>query len=186
MSFREKTKVMDSETMGRAITRIAHEILENNRGADNLAIVGIRNRGIFFARRLAEKIKEIENVELPVGSLDVTFYRDDVKTHSSPKIYKTEIPFDVTDKTIILVDDVLFTGRTTRASLDAIMDYGRPAAIQLAVIIDRGHRELPIRADYVGKNIPTARKERVKVNVSEADGEDSVIIGENGDEVRGN
>lgn len=178
MGFKQKAQVMDSETMSRSITRIAHEILENNRGAENLAIVGIRNRGIFFARRLAEKIKQIENAEVPVGSLDISLYRDDVSTYSTPKIYKTEIPFDVKDKTIILVDDVLFTGRTIRASMDAIMDYGRPAAVQLAVMIDRGHRELPIRADYVGKNIPTARKERIKVNVVEVDGEDSVLIGE--------
>jgi len=178
MSFKVKALVMDGDGISRAITRIAHEILEKNRGAENLALVGIRNRGIFFARRLAEKIREIENAELPVGSLDVTFYRDDVAVYSSPKIYKTEIPFDVNGKTIVLVDDVLFTGRTTRASMDAIMDYGRPAAIQLAVMIDRGHRELPIRADYVGKNLPTALKERVQVNVSEIDGEDSVVIGE--------
>ncbi|HEY3374329.1 MAG TPA: bifunctional pyr operon transcriptional regulator/uracil phosphoribosyltransferase PyrR [Candidatus Aquicultor sp.] len=178
MGFKEKALVMDSTAMERAITRIAHEILENNRGAENLALVGIRNRGIFFARRLAEKIKQIEMVDIPVGSLDISMYRDDVSTFATPKIYKTEIPFDVRDKTIILVDDVLFTGRTTRASLDAIMDYGRPAAIQLAVMIDRGHREVPIRADYVGKNIPTARKERVQVNVSEIDNKDSVVIGE--------
>ncbi len=178
MGFKEKALVMDSEAMGRAITRIAHEVLEKNRGAENLALVGIRNRGIFFAQRLASKIKEIEGVELPVGALDVTFYRDDVAMYSHPKIYKTEIPFDVTGKTIILVDDVLFTGRTTRASMDAIMDYGRPAAVQLAVIIDRGHRELPIRADYIGKNIPTSRKEHVRVHVAEVDGEDLVAIGE--------
>jgi len=178
MTFKAKAVVMDSDGMCRAITRIAHEILENNRGAENLALVGIRNRGIFFARRLADKIKKIEDVELPVGALDVTLYRDDVAIYSSPKIYKTEIPFDVNGMTIILVDDVLFTGRTTRASMDAIMDYGRPAAIQLAVMIDRGHRELPIRADYVGKNLPTALKERVHVNVVEVDDEDSVVIGE--------
>jgi len=185
MGLKEKALILDSEGMGRAITRIAHEILERNRGAENLALVGIRNRGIFFARRLADKIKEIEGVDLPVGSLDATFYRDDVSTHSSPKIYKTEMPFDVTGKTIILVDDVLYTGRTTRASMDAIMDYGRPAAIQLAVIIDRGHRELPIRADYVGKNIPTSRRERVMVSVAEVDGQDSVTIAEEQAEVPG-
>ncbi len=182
MGFKEKALIMDSEAMGRAIVRIAHEILEKNRGAENLALVGIRNRGIFFAQRLARKIREIEGVELPVGSLDVTFYRDDVAVYSHPKIYKTEIPFDVTGKTIVLVDDVLYTGRTTRASMDAIMDYGRPAAMQLAVMIDRGHRELPIRADYIGKNIPTSRKERVQVNVAEVDGEDLVVILEEGNE----
>ncbi len=182
MGFKEKALIMDSEAMGRAIVRIAHEILEKNRGAENLALVGIRNRGIFFAQRLARKIREIEGVELPVGSLDVTFYRDDVAVYSHPKIYKTEIPFDVTGKIIVLVDDVLYTGRTTRASMDAIMDYGRPAAMQLAVMIDRGHRELPIRADYIGKNIPTSRKERVQVNVAEVDGEDSVVILEEGNE----
>lgn len=182
MGFKEKALIMDSEAMGRAIVRIAHEILEKNRGAENLALVGIRNRGIFFAQRLARKIREIEGVELSVGSLDVTFYRDDVAVYSHPKIYKTEIPFDVTGKIIVLVDDVLYTGRTTRASMDAIMDYGRPAAMQLAVMIDRGHRELPIRADYIGKNIPTSRKERVQVNVAEVDGEDSVVILEEGNE----
>lgn len=178
MRFKEKAKVMDSEAICRAITRIAHEILENNRGAEDLALVGIRNRGIFFAQRLASKIKEIENVDVPVGSVDATMYRDDIATHSYSKIYKTEIPFNVNCKKIVLVDDVLFTGRTTRAAMDAIIDYGRPDSIQLAVLVDRGHRELPIRADYVGKNLPTARKEKVKVSVSEADGEDSVIIGE--------
>lgn len=178
MAFKAKALVMDGDGMCRVITRIAHEILEHNRGAENLALVGIRNRGIFFARRLADKIKEIENVDLPVGELDVTFYRDDVAVYSSPETYKTEIPFDVNGMTIVLVDDVLFTGRTTRASMDALMDYGRPASIQLAVMIDRGHRELPIRADFVGKNLPTALKERVHVNVVEVDDVDSVIIGE--------
>lgn len=187
MDFKEKAVVMDSSAMSRAITRIAHEILEKNRGAENLVLVGIRNRGIFFARRLAQRIKEIENSDLPVGALDITFYRDDVAVYSNPNIYKTEIPFDVAGKTIILVDDVLFTGRTIRASMDAIMDYGRPAAIQLAVMVDRGHRELPIRADYVGKNIPTSGKERIQVNVEEVDGQDSVVIGEeiNGESVNG-
>jgi pyrimidine operon attenuation protein/uracil phosphoribosyltransferase len=178
MKFKQKASVMDSVAICRALTRIAHEILEYNRGADGLALVGIRNRGIFFAQRLAQKIKEIENVEVPVGSVDATMYRDDITTHKSSKIYKTEIPFNVNNKKIILVDDVLFTGRTTRAAMDAIIDYGRPDSIQLAVLIDRGHRELPIRADYVGKNLPTARKEKVKVSVVEVDGEDSVIIGE--------
>jgi len=181
VSFKPKATVMDSDAMGRAITRIAHEVLERNRGAENLALVGIRNRGIFFAQRLASKIAEIEGVNIPVGALDISFYRDDVSTHLTPKVYGTQISFDVTGRTIILVDDVLFTGRTVRASMDAIMDFGRPAAIQLAVMIDRGHRELPIRADYVGKSIPTARRERVQVNVAEVDGEDSVVIGEESD-----
>lgn len=178
MAFRARTVILDAEGVSRGLTRIAHEILERNRGARNLALVGIRNRGLFLARRLAERIKQIESADVPVGSLDISFYRDDVATHAHPEVYKSDIPFDVADIVIVLVDDVLYTGRTTRAAMDAIMDYGRPAAIHLAVMVDRGHRELPIRADYVGKNIPTSRGEKVQVNVQEVDGEDSVVIGE--------
>jgi pyrimidine operon attenuation protein/uracil phosphoribosyltransferase len=171
-----KSEVIDKEGIRRALTRIAHEILEKNKGADNLALVGIRNRGLYLARRLAEKIEEFEEVKVPVGSLDITFYRDDVAIKAQPEVYETELLFDVNGKTIILVDDVLYTGRTVRAAMDAIMDYGRPAKIQLAVMIDRGHRELPIRADYVGKNIPTSKKEKVQVEVEEVDGRDVVVI----------
>jgi pyrimidine operon attenuation protein/uracil phosphoribosyltransferase len=173
-----KSEVIDEEGIRRALTRIAHEILEKNKGADNLALVGIRNRGLYLARRLAEKIEEFEGVKVPVGSLDITFYRDDVAIKPQPEVYETELLFDVNGKTIVLIDDVLYTGRTVRAAMDAIMDYGRPAKIQLAVMIDRGHRELPIRADYVGKNIPTSRKEKVQVEVKEVDGRDAVVIAE--------
>jgi pyrimidine operon attenuation protein/uracil phosphoribosyltransferase len=178
MRFKEKARVMDEATMRRTLTRIAHEIIERNKGAKNLVIVGIRSRGIYLANRIAQKIKEIEGVEVPVGELDITFYRDDLTVLSNPLVQKTHLPFDITDKDVILIDDVLFTGRTARAALDALMDFGRPATVQLAVLVDRGHRELPIRADYVGKNVPTSRREEVRVNVSELDGEDSVVIGE--------
>ncbi|MCL5292717.1 MAG: bifunctional pyr operon transcriptional regulator/uracil phosphoribosyltransferase PyrR [Actinobacteria bacterium] len=176
--FNIKALVMDDVGMHRALTRIAHEIIEKNKGIAGLALVGIRSRGIYLAQWLAGKLQEIEGSSIPVGMLDITFYRDDVALHPRVEARATEIPFDVTDKTIILVDDVLFTGRTVRAALDALMDLGRPARIQLAVMIDRGHRELPVRADYVGKNLPTAVKEKVKVNVVEVDGENSVVIGE--------
>lgn len=177
MKPEEKTVILDSATVQRALTRIAHEILERNKGASELALVGIRTRGIHLAERLAKKIKEIENVDVPVGELDITLYRDDLATQAQPQVFKTNIPFDVEKKNIVLVDDVLYTGRTVRAALDAIIDFGRPATIQLAVMIDRGHRELPVRADFVGKNIPTSLKEEVKVNLKEEDGEDSVWIG---------
>ena len=147
---------MDENEIRRALTRIAHEIIERNKGAENLVIIGVQSRGVPMAKRLAKLISEIEGVEMPVGSLNVALYRDDYATRSARTISASEIPFDVTDKNVILVDEVLFTGRTTRAALDAIMDLGRPAVIQLAVLIDRGHRELPVRADYVGKNLPTA------------------------------
>lgn len=176
MNHQNKTVVLDAASVQRALTRIAHEILEKNKGAAGLALVGIRTRGIHLAERLAQKIKEIEKVEVPVGELDITLYRDDLATQAQPQVFKTNIPFDVEKKNIVLVDDVLYTGRTVRAALDAIIDFGRPATIQLAVMIDRGHRELPIRADYVGKNIPTSLKEEVKVNLREEDGEDSVWI----------
>lgn len=178
MRFREKARVMDEATIRRTLTRIAHEIIERNKGAKNLVIVGIRSRGIYLAERIAQKIKEIEEAEIPVGELDITFYRDDLTVLSTPVVQKTNLPFDITEKDVILIDDVLFTGRTARAALDALMDFGRPASVQLAVLVDRGHRELPIRADYVGKNVPTSKREEVRVNVSELDGEDSVVIGE--------
>lgn len=177
VEYRTKAQVMDAEAIDRALTRIAHEILEANKGADKVALVGIVTRGAIVAERLAERIARIEGTEVPVGLLDISFYRDDVATRLSPEVHRTEIPFDVEGKVIVLCDDVLYTGRTIRAAMDAIMDYGRPAAIQLAVLVDRGHRELPIRADYVGKNVPTSAKERVRVRFSEQDGsEDSVEI----------
>lgn len=177
MTSGKETTVMDKVAVNRALSRVAHEIVEKNKGAENLALIGIRSRGIHLAERLARKIKEIEKVDLPIGTLDVGFYRDDVTTYLQPKIQQTDIPFDVTDKNIVLVDDVLYTGRTTRAAMDAIIDFGRPASIQLAVMVDRGHRELPVRADFVGKNIPTSIGEKVQVNLKEEDGVDSVVVG---------
>lgn len=169
--------VMDAKTVERALIRIAHEIVEKNKGAENMAVIGIKNRGEHLAQRVARLIEKIEKVKIPVGLMDITLYRDDVQTKlEQPLVQKTEILFDVVDKVIILVDDVLFTGRTIRAALDQIIDFGRPRCIQLAVLVDRGHRELPIRADYVGKNVPTSKEERVKVKIKEVDGEDSVSI----------
>lgn len=174
-----KAKVLDADMMRRALTRIAHEIIEKNTGIDDLAIIGIRRRGVPLADRLAKIINEIEGVSVPTGILDITLYRDDLTTLAvQPIVHKTEVPFSIDDKKIILVDDVLYTGRTVRAALDALVDLGRPKLIQLAILIDRGHRELPIRADYVGKNIPTSRKELIAVNVEEIDGIDSVEIEE--------
>ena len=178
MEYRTKATVMDAEAISRAVTRIAHEILEANKGAANLALVGIMTRGAVLATVLAERIREIEGAELPVGTLDISFYRDDLATRLSPEVHRTDIPFDVEGRDVILVDDVLFTGRTIRAAMDAIVDYGRPCSIQLAVLVDRGHRELPIRADYVGKNVPSSRKERVKVYLEAHDGRDAVEIHE--------
>lgn len=170
------TRVMDESEIRRALTRIAHEIIERNKGAENLVIIGVQSRGVPMAKRLAGLIGQIEGLDVPVGSLNVALYRDDYATRSARTISASEIPFDVTDKNVILVDEVLFTGRTTRAALDAIMDLGRPAVIQFAVLIDRGHRELPVRADYVGKNLPTALKENVEVLWVETKGEDAVLI----------
>ena len=169
---------MDLETIRRALMRIAHEILEKNKAVDNLCLVGIRNRGDILAKRLQQYIQQIENTEIPVGVLDITLYRDDLTlVGASPVLHETLIDFDITHKNVILVDDVLFSGRTIRAALDALIDFGRPANIQLAVLIDRGHRELPIRADYVGKNIPTAIDQNVQVKLKESDGvEDEVSI----------
>ena len=174
-----KAQVMDEENIRRALYRLSHEITEHNKGTSDLILVGIRTRGVPLANRLAEFIKEHENVQVPVGMLDITFYRDDLSLISSqPVIRRTELPLNISDQRVILVDDVLFTGRTVRAALDALMDLGRPSSIQLAVLIDRGHRELPIRADFVGKNVPTARREVVQVRLKETDGEDRVVITE--------
>jgi pyrimidine operon attenuation protein/uracil phosphoribosyltransferase len=175
--MREKTKILDAEAMARSLTRIAHEILEHNRGSRDLAIVGIRSRGAHLARRLAECIKKIDNKEIPAGILDITLYRDDLTLLAAqPVVRKTEINFDIQDKNIILVDDVLYTGRTIRCALSELIDFGRPKTIQLAVLVDRGHRELPIRADFVGKNIPTSQNETVEVRLTEVDGKDEVVL----------
>ena len=175
----KKTSIMDADGIRRALIRIAHEITEKNRGVENVALVGIRTRGVPLAARIAEEIRKIENVEVPVGSLDITLYRDDLTTMGyNPVIHGTEIDFDITGKHIVLVDDVLYTGRTIRAALDAIIDMGRPNSIQLAVLIDRGHRELPLRADYAGKNVPTSRRETIEVALQEEGKEDEVILGE--------
>lgn len=177
MDIQEKTVVMGENEIKRALVRIAHEIVEKNKGIDGLVIVGIRTRGVFLANRLAQEIFKIEKKEIPVGTLDITLYRDDLSLIArQPLVLKTEIPFDVSQKKIVLADDVLYTGRTVRAAMDAIVDLGRPQVIQLAVLIDRGHRELPIRADYIGKNLPTSRKEIVKVKLEEVDGENKVVI----------
>jgi len=175
--MKEKAKVMDEEAISRALIRIAHEILEKNKGIKDLCLVGIRSRGVYLAHRLAGCISKIENKEIPVGILDITLYRDDLTLIAAqPVVHKTEIDFDITDKNVVLVDDVLYSGRTIRAALDALMDLGRPKTIQLAVLIDRGHRELPVRPDYVGKNIPTAKNEMVEVHLAEVDGKDEVVI----------
>ncbi len=177
MALQEKAIILDDNGIRRALTRIAHEIIEKNKGVDNVVLIGIRRRGVPLAERLAGKIREIEGREVPIGVLDITLYRDDLTTIThQPVIHKTEIPFAVDNKIIVLVDDVLFTGRTVRAALDAIIDLGRPRAIQLAVLVDRGHRELPIRADYVGKNVPTSRKEIVSVYLAELDKQDKAVI----------
>ncbi|WP_293820847.1 bifunctional pyr operon transcriptional regulator/uracil phosphoribosyltransferase PyrR [uncultured Parolsenella sp.] len=171
-----KAVIMDEAAMARALTRIAHEVIENNEGASNLALVGIVRRGVDVAEELAAEIEHIEGIRPPVGKLDISFYRDDVTRRVAPVLHKTEIPFDVDGKDIVLVDDVLFSGRTVRSALDALMDFGRPATIQLAVMVDRGHRELPIRADYVGKNVPSSHEEDVRVFVKSLDSRDSVEI----------
>ena len=173
--------VMDADRIGRTLTRIAHEIVERNKGVDGLALVGIRTRGVHIARRLARSLKDITGDDVPTGALDITLYRDDLMRHAvgpQPLVRRTEITFSIDDRTILLVDDVLYTGRTTRAALDALIDFGRPKAIQLVVLVDRGHRELPIRADYVGKNLPTSREESVQVRLQESDGLDEVVLQE--------
>ena len=174
----DKTVIMDSEGIRRALTRISHEIVERNKGVDNIVIVGIRTRGVPIAERIAANIEHIEGKKPPVGVLDITLYRDDLSSLSyQPIVHQTELPVNITGKTtIVLVDDVLYTGRTIRAALDAIIDMGRPKAIQLAVLVDRGHRELPIQADHVGKDLPTSSAEHVRVTVAEIDGEDLVTL----------
>ena len=177
MNFKFKAKLITSDDYKRIITRLAHEIIEKNRGIDDLVIIGLRTRGAFIADRILQKIKEIEGTDVLTGYLDVTLYRDDFRTRlKQPDVQVTNIPFQIDEKSIVLVDDVLFTGRTIRAALDALMDYGRPAKIMLAVLIDRGHRELPIKADFVGKNVPTSIGEEVRVKVNEVDGEDCVNL----------
>ena len=179
MRLETKKKLMDETAIKRTITRIAHEIIESNKGVENVALIGIRRRGGPLAQRLAEQIEEIEGIKVPVGILDITLYRDDLTTLASqPLVHRTEVFFDVNDLNIVLVDDVLYTGRTVRAALDAIIDLGRPRCIQLAVLVDRGHRELPIKADFVGKNIPTSQKEVIAVMLEEIDGSDEVVIQE--------
>ena len=177
--------VMDADRMGRSLARIAHEIVERNRGVEELALVGIRTRGVPLARRLARAVKDINDHDVPTGALDITLYRDDLMRHAvgpQPLIRRTEIPFSIDDKRILLVDDVLYTGRTIRAALDALIDFGRPKAIQLVVLVDRGHRELPIKADYVGKNLPTSIGERVHVQLLEVDEVDQILLVPNPEE----
>jgi pyrimidine operon attenuation protein/uracil phosphoribosyltransferase len=177
----QKAILLDEQAIRRALTRIAHEIIEKNKGTDHLLLVGIRTRGIFIANRLAERIQQIEGTNVPVGEIDITLYRDDlskITVDQEPLVKGSHIEKDINDQTVILVDDVLYTGRTVRAALDAIIDIGRPSAIQLAVLVDRGHRELPIRADYVGKNIPTSSSEKIVVELSEVDELDQVSIHE--------
>ena len=179
MNFAEKAVIMNASEMNRAIKRMAHEIIEANKGVENLAILGVQRRGVPLARMLGEAIKAVEGTELPQGALDITFYRDDLSTLGpTPQVSSTEMPFDVNKKIIILVDDVLYTGRTVRAALDVIMDWGRPEAIRLVVLVDRGHRELPIRPDFVGKNVPTSQREIIKVKVKEFDDMAEVVVGE--------
>ncbi len=170
-------ELMDEAAISRALVRISHEIVEHNVGLDNVAIIGIQKRGVPLAKRIRKLLEDIEGVKVPMGILDITFYRDDLsKLSAHPVVNGTDIPFDVTDKKIILVDDVLFTGRTTRAAIENIFDMGRPANIQLAILIDRGHRQLPFRADFVGKNVPTSITEQIKVEVKEVDGTDRVVL----------
>lgn len=172
-----KSKIIDNEGFNRILTRISHEILEHNKGSKNLVLMGMRTRGEFLAKRIQERIKSIDGVELPMGVLDVTLYRDDFRMRmKQPQVSVSDITFDINEKDVILVDDVLFTGRTVRSALNALMDMGRPKSIQLCILIDRGHRELPVRADYVGKNVPTAQNEEIKVKMKEHDGEDAIYL----------
>lgn len=171
-----KAVIMDEQAMKRAVVRIAHEVIEHNEGASDIAVVGIVRRGVTLARQLTDAIEEIEGTRPQLGSLDISFYRDDVMRHIQPVVHGTNIPFEIDSKDIILVDDVLYTGRTVRSALDALMDYGRPKSVQLAVMVDRGHRELPIRADYVGKNVPSSHEEDVRVCARPLDDHDAVEI----------
>ncbi|EWH20885.1 bifunctional pyr operon transcriptional regulator/uracil phosphoribosyltransferase PyrR [Bacillus haynesii] len=179
MQEQEKAVVLDEQAIRRALTRIAHEMIERNKGMNNCILVGIKTRGIYLAKRLAERIEQIEGNKVTVGELDITLYRDDLSKKTSneePLVKGADIPADITDQKVIVVDDVLYTGRTVRAAMDALVDVGRPSSIQLAVLVDRGHRELPIRADYIGKNIPTSKAEKVMVQLEEVDGRDLAAI----------
>ena len=177
MTLNPKATVMDEIAIKQALRRITHEIIERNKSIDNVALVGIRSRGVPLAGRLQAYLKEIEGLEIPLAILDITLYRDDLsERQDQPEVHTTDVPFDISKKHLVVVDDVLYTGRTVRAAMDALIDLGRPATIQLAVLVDRGHRELPIRADYVGKNVPTSRSEQVEVNLVEIDGKDQVSI----------
>ena len=179
MALREKAEIVDADGLKRIVTRIAHEIVERNKGVDDLVLVGIKRRGVPLAQRIAARIEEFENRAPVQGSLDITLYRDDLSVVAQqPVVGGSELPVDVRGKVVVLIDDVLYTGRTIRAAMDALIDFGRPRSIQLAVVIDRGHRELPIRADYVGKNVPTSRREVIGVKLIEVDGVDSVVIKE--------
>jgi len=183
MALHHKATVMDEKSMKQALRRIAHEIIEHNKGIENVVLIGIHTRGVPLAKRMQEYLKEIEGIEIPLGILDITLYRDDlIERHDQPVVHTTEVPFDLTGKHVIVIDDVLFTGRTIRSAMDALIDLGRPASIQLAVLIDRGHRELPIRADYVGKNVPSSRSELVEVKLKDVDQEDRVDILEKKDD----
>lgn len=175
-----KAKIIDEDGLVRIITRISHEILERNKGSQNLVLMGMKTRGEFLAKRVHDRIREIEKIELPLGVLDVTLYRDDFRTRlKQPEVSVSNITFDINDKDVVIIDDVLYTGRTVRSALNALMDFGRPRSIQLFVLVDRGHRELPIRADYIGKNIPTSNHEEIKVKMKEIDGEDAIYLMEN-------
>lgn len=177
--MKEKAQLMDEKAIGRAITRISHEIIERNKGIEDIVLVGIKTRGVPIANRISKKIEQIEGIKVNTGVVDITLYRDDLKKIDiDPILNGSNIEFDINNKKVILVDDVLYTGRTVRSALDAIMDLGRPTSIQLAVLVDRGHRELPVRADYVGKNVPTSNKEIICVKLSETDQEDAVTINE--------
>lgn len=176
--MKEKAKLMDEKAISRAITRISHEIVERNKGVEDVVLVGIKTRGVHIAKRICKKIEQIENIKLNTGELDITLYRDDLKSINVKPINNSNIEFDINDKIVILIDDVLYTGRTVRSALDALVDIERPKSIQLAVLVDRGHRELPIRADYVGKNVPTSKNEIISVKLTETDEEDSVTINE--------
>ncbi|KAF1302489.1 bifunctional pyr operon transcriptional regulator/uracil phosphoribosyltransferase PyrR [Enterococcus sp. JM9B] len=177
-----RKEVVDAVTMKRALTRITYEIIERNHGIEDLVLVGIKTRGIYLAQRIAERLKQLEEIEVPVGELDITLYRDDHKiTNEDPEVHSSSIPIALEGKEVMVIDDVLFTGRTIRAALDAIMDFGRPRKISLAVLVDRGHRELPIRADYVGKNIPTSLTEEIIVEMEEVDGQDRILINKEND-----
>jgi pyrimidine operon attenuation protein / uracil phosphoribosyltransferase len=173
-----KSEILDAQSIERALTRVSHEIIEKNKGGKNLVIVGIRSRGDVLALRIAKKINEIEGITVPVGAVDITFYRDDYDRVTKAEVKSTELPISIDGKDIVLVDDVLYTGRSTRAAMDVIIEFGRPKTIQLAVLIDRGHRELPIQANYVGKNVPTSKEELIVLKLQESDGEEKVLLAE--------